>query len=67
MMLAVTGLIMLWSAVFFGRDGEKYYAVTPSATQVALSQQADAARALLAYLASPAAADSKQKQGMEPA
>ena len=33
----------------------------------ALSQQADAARALLAYLASPAAADSKRKQGMEPA
>ena len=23
MMLAVTGLIMLWSAVFVGRDGEK--------------------------------------------
>lgn len=45
MMLAVTGLIMLWSAVFVGRDGEKYYAVTPSATQVALSQQADAALA----------------------
>lgn len=31
------------------------------------SQQADAARALLAYLASPAAADAKQKQGMTPA
>lgn len=32
-----------------------------------LSQQADAARALLAYLASPAAAEAKQKQGMTPA
>ena len=31
------------------------------------SQQADAAHALLAYLASPAAADAKQKQGMTPA
>lgn len=31
------------------------------------SQQVDAARALLAYLASPAAADAKQKQGMTPA
>lgn len=42
-MLAVTGLIMLWSAVLVGRDGEKYYTVTPSATQVAVSQQAEAA------------------------
>ena len=33
----------------------------------ALSQQADAARALLAYLASPAAAEAKRNQGMEPA
>lgn len=32
-----------------------------------LSQQVDAARALLAYLASPAAAEAKQKQGMTPA
>lgn len=31
------------------------------------SQQGDAARSLLAYLASPAAADAKRKQGMEPA
>ena len=31
------------------------------------SQQVDAAHALLAYLASPAAADAKRKQGMEPA
>lgn len=30
------------------------------------SQQVDAARSLLAYLASPAAAEAKQKQGMEP-
>ena len=33
----------------------------------ALSQQADAARELLAYMASPQAADAKRKQGMEPA
>ena len=32
----------------------------------AKSQQADAARALLAYMASPQAADAKRKQGMEP-
>ena len=31
------------------------------------SQQVDAARSLLAYLASPAAAEAKRKQGMEPA
>lgn len=31
------------------------------------SQQVDAARSLLAYLASPAAAEAKQKQGMTPA
>ena len=31
------------------------------------SQQVDAARSLLAYLASPAAAEAKQKQGMESA
>ena len=31
------------------------------------SQQADAARELLAYIASPLAADAKRKQGMEPA
>ena len=31
------------------------------------SQQVDAARSLLAYLASPAAAEAKQKQGMNPA
>jgi molybdate transport system substrate-binding protein len=33
----------------------------------ALSQQADAARELLAYMASPQAADAKRKQGMTPA
>ncbi|CAN7612805.1 substrate-binding domain-containing protein [Acidovorax sp. LjRoot129] len=32
----------------------------------ALSQQADAARELLAYMASPQAADAKRKQGMTP-
>ena len=40
---------------------------TFSAGVGALSQQVDAARALLAYLASPAAAEAKRKQGMEPA
>lgn len=44
-MLAVTGLIMLWSAVLVGRDGEKAYTVTPAESQVAVSQQADAALA----------------------
>ena len=44
-MLALTGLIMLWTSVISGRDGEKYYTVTPAQTQVALSVQADAARA----------------------
>ena len=40
---------------------------TFSAGVGALSQQVDAAHALLAYLASPAAAEAKQKQGMTPA
>ena len=40
---------------------------TFSAGVGALSQQVDAARSLLAYLASPAAADAKRKQGMTPA
>lgn len=44
-MLAVTGLIMLWSAVLVGRDGEKAFTVTPAASQVLVSQQADAALA----------------------
>lgn len=45
LMLAVTGLIMLWSSVLVGRDGEKYYVVTPAGNAVAVSQQAEAAKA----------------------
>ncbi|MBB4954898.1 putative iron-regulated membrane protein [Agrobacterium vitis] len=44
-MLAVTGLIMLWSAVLVGRDGENAYAVTPQTIEKPVSQQADAALA----------------------
>jgi uncharacterized iron-regulated membrane protein len=44
-MLAVTGLIMLWSSVLVGRDGEKIFAVTPSGQAVPVSVQADAAAA----------------------
>lgn len=44
-MLAVTGLIMLWSAVLVGRDGEKTFSVTPAASQVLVSRQAEAALA----------------------
>lgn len=44
-MLAVTGLIMLWSAVLVGRDGEKAFSVTPAASQVLVSRQAEAALA----------------------
>lgn len=44
-MLAVTGLIMLWSSVLSGRDGENLYSVMPAAQTVAVSQQADAALA----------------------
>jgi uncharacterized iron-regulated membrane protein len=44
-MLAVTGLIMLWSAVLVGRDGENTYTVTPQAIEKPISQQADAALA----------------------
>ncbi len=44
-MLAVTGLLMLWSAVLVGRDGEKIYSVAPQATTVAVSAQAAAAEA----------------------
>ncbi|UJW75399.1 PepSY-associated TM helix domain-containing protein [Rhizobium sp. SL42] len=43
LMLAVTGLVMLWSAVFVGRDGEKYYRVAPQAETVSVSRQAEAA------------------------
>ena len=42
-MLAVTGLMMLWTAVLFGRDGEKTYRVEPQPTLVAVSAQAEAA------------------------
>jgi len=42
-MLAVTGLIMLWASVLVGRDGEKSYAVAPAAQAIAVSAQADAA------------------------
>jgi uncharacterized iron-regulated membrane protein len=42
-MLAVTGLLMLWSSVLVGRDGEKLYSVQPSAQTVAVSQQAASA------------------------
>ncbi len=42
-MLAVTGLVMLWSAVLVGRDGEKVYAVSPSGVEAPMVQQAEAA------------------------
>lgn len=42
-MLAVTGLIMLWTATLFGRDGEKIYAVEPQASLASVSAQAGAA------------------------
>ncbi|MDH4440443.1 MAG: PepSY domain-containing protein [Rhizobium sp.] len=42
-MLAITGLIMLWTAAFYGRDGEKTYVVEPQATVAAVSAQAEAA------------------------
>ncbi|NVP56883.1 PepSY-associated TM helix domain-containing protein [Mycoplana rhizolycopersici] len=44
-MLAVTGLIMLWSSVLVGRDGEKLYSVSPTTQTVAVSAQANAAAA----------------------
>lgn len=47
LMLAVTGLVMLWSAVLVGRDGENYYTVSPAAIEVAVSVQADAALAAI--------------------
>ncbi len=40
---------------------------TFSAGVCATSKQADAVRAMLAYMASPAAADAKRRQGMDPA
>ena len=42
-MLAVTGLIMLWTAAIYGRDGEKTYVVAPQATIAPVSAQAEAA------------------------
>jgi uncharacterized iron-regulated membrane protein len=42
-MLAITGLIMLWSSVLVGRDGEKQYTVVPAAQTVAVFVQANAA------------------------
>ena len=44
MMLAVTGLIMLWTSALSGRDGE-WIAVTPQATALPVSAQAQAALA----------------------
>jgi uncharacterized iron-regulated membrane protein len=44
-MLAVTGLIMLWSSVLVGRDGEKLYSVSPTTQTVAVSAQANVAAA----------------------
>ncbi|SEN02174.1 PepSY-associated TM region [Loktanella fryxellensis] len=41
-MLAVTGLLMLWISVLAGRDGE-WIAVTPAATSLTISAQAEAA------------------------
>jgi uncharacterized iron-regulated membrane protein len=42
-MLAVTGLLMLWSAALVGRDGEKLYSVTPGTETVSVLNQATAA------------------------
>src|SRR5690606_37811104 len=42
-MLAVTGMIMLWSSVLVGRDGERYHSVAPAGQTLAVSAQADAA------------------------
>jgi uncharacterized iron-regulated membrane protein len=44
-MLAITGLMMLWSSAIVGRDGEKYYAVEPASQTIAVSRLADAALA----------------------
>ena len=43
-MLATTGLIMLWVALLDGRDGEKGFRVTPQGSPLAVSAQAEAAR-----------------------
>lgn len=42
-MLAITGLIMLWSSVLVGRDGEKLYSVVSASHTIAVSEQANAA------------------------
>ncbi len=42
-MLAVTGLIMVWSTVFVGRDGEKAFPVVPAGTERSVTEQAAAA------------------------
>lgn len=47
LVLATTGLIMLWTAVLSGRDGENYYHVTPAQTEQAVSVQAEAAAAMV--------------------
>ena len=44
-MLAVTGMMMMWSAAIVGRDGEKLYSVTPGTETVAVSSQIEAATA----------------------
>jgi uncharacterized iron-regulated membrane protein len=44
-MLALTGLIMLWSSVLLGRDGEYIYPVKPGTEVVAISKQVEAATA----------------------
>ncbi|MFO1038875.1 MAG: PepSY domain-containing protein [Geminicoccaceae bacterium] len=44
-MLAVTGLIMLWVSVLHGREGEAAIRVVPQAQSVPLAAQAEAARA----------------------
>lgn len=44
-MLAVTGMLMLWSSVLVGRDGEKIHTVTPAAQTVSMADQVAAAGA----------------------
>ena len=49
-MLAVTGLIMLWSAVLVGRDGEKAYSVTPAASRQSHSTRSAFLHGFFRYL-----------------
>ena len=42
-MLAVTGLIMVWSSALLGRDGEYLNSVTPASQTIPVSEQASAA------------------------